>query len=151
SVGSEAGRSGFPARRRTGGLGRPDCVAARDDAVALCAALGHELVEADLPGLTGSVGSAIGTVFNAAMAWIVGYWIRVLGRQPEPGELEPLSQAYWEFGQRVSAADYLLAIEELQRFGRVVARFLQEVDVWLTPTLSTPPLRLGEMVSTPDD
>jgi amidase len=113
--------------------------------------LGHDVVERDLPGLTPAVGSAIGTVFNAATAWIVGYWIRVVGRRPEPGELEPLTTAFWESGQQVSAGDYLLAIEELQRFSRVVAAFLSDIDVWLTPTLSLPPLLLGEMMSTPDD
>ncbi|HEY1282437.1 MAG TPA: amidase [Acidimicrobiales bacterium] len=144
-------RIGFTSRTVDGGDGHPDCVAAVDDAVALCAALGHDVVERDLPGLTPAVGSAIGTVFNAATAWIVGYWIRVVGRRPEPGELEPLTTAFWESGQQVSAGDYLLAIEELQRFSRVVAAFLSDIDVWLTPTLSLPPLLLGEMMSTPDD
>ena len=40
----------------------------------------------------------------------------------------------------MTAADYLLAIEELRALHAVVARFLDGVDVWLTPTLSTPPL-----------
>jgi amidase len=152
-VGAHPGRLriGFTSRTADGGDGHPDCVAAVDDAVALCATLGHDVVERDLPGLTPAVGSAIGTVFNAATAWIVGYWIRVLGRRPGPGDLEPLTAAFWEAGQQVTAADYLLAVEELQRFSRVVARFLGDIDVWLTPTLSLPPLPLGEMVSTPDD
>ena len=64
------------------------------DAAALCESLGHEVVEADLPGLTPEVGSAIGTVFTAATAWIVGYWIRRLGRQPEADEIEPLTRAF---------------------------------------------------------
>ena len=152
-VGADPGRLriGFTARTPDGADGHPDCVAALDDAVALCAGLGHDVIECNLPGLTHAVGSAIGTVFNAATAWIVGYWIRVVGRSPDPDELEPLTAAFWEAGQQVSAADYLLAVEELQRFSRVVARFLADIDVWLTPTLSMPPLRLGEMVSTPDD
>ena len=60
----------------------PDCVAALDDAVALCASLGHDMIETELPGLTPEVGSAIGTVFMAATAWIIEYWIRRLGRRP---------------------------------------------------------------------
>ena len=51
----------------------------------------------------------------------------------------------------MTAADYLQAIEECQRFTRVVARFLTDLDVWLTPTLSTPPLAIGEMVSTAEE
>ena len=44
----------------------------------------------------------------------------------------------------MSAADYLLAIQDLQAFSRTVARFFTEVDLWLTPTLAAPPLPLAE-------
>ncbi|MFF7994486.1 amidase [Kitasatospora xanthocidica] len=129
----------------------PDCAAALDDAVRLCAGLGHRPAEAHLPGLTDEVSDAIGTVFGAAMAWIVAYWTRELGRPPRPEELEPYTRAYWERGRRVTAGDYLLAVTTLQSFARTVARFLTRYDLWLTPTLSQPPLPLGEMTSTEDD
>jgi len=152
-VGVDPGRLriGYTARTPQGAPAHPDCVAALDDAAALCAALGHEMIETDLPGLTPEVGSAIGTVFVAATAWIIQYWIRRLGRRPADDELEPLTRAYWDRGEQVSAARYLLAIEDCQAFARVVARFLTGVDVWLTPTLSTPPTRIGEITSTPEE
>ncbi|MEU1229570.1 amidase [Streptomyces sp. NPDC005828] len=129
----------------------PDCAAALRDAVQLCADLGHDLVEQDLPGLTDEVGEAIGTVFGAAMAWIVGYWIHELGREPAPQELEPYTRAYWEHGRRVTGGDYLLAVTTLQSFARTVAGFLARYDACLTPTLAQPPLPLGEMTSTEED
>jgi amidase len=152
-VGRDPGRLriAFTDRIAGGDLGHPDCVAAVRDAAELCASLGHELVEADLPGLTPQVGSAIGTVFSGATAWIVAYWIRRLGREPGPDELDPLTRAYWEMGRGISAADYLLAVEDCQAFTRVVAGFLTDVDLWLTPTLSTPPLEIGQITSTPDE
>jgi amidase len=152
-VGADPGRLriGFSARTAGGEPGHPDCVAALQDAAALCESLGHEVVEAALPGLTAEVGSAIGTVFDAATDWIVRYWSRRLGREPAEGELEPLTRAHRERGRQVSAADYLLAIEDLQAFARAIARFLTGVDVWLTPTLSTPPALLGEITSTEDE
>lgn len=152
-VGADPGRLriAHTPRTPTGDLGHPDCVAALDDAVALCASLGHELVEADLPGLDAQVGAAIGTVFDSATAWIVSYWTRHLGRDPGPDELEPLTRAYWEAGRRVTAAAYLLAIEDLQRFSRTVAGFLTGFDAWLTPTMSEPPAPLGEIVSSPQE
>ena len=119
-VGADPGRLriGFTPRTPDGSLGHPDCVAALDDAVRLCTELGHEMIELDLPGLDGATGAAIGTVFNAATAWIVGYWVRRVGRAPAPGELEPLTRAFWEMGRGITAADYLLAIEDLQVFAR---------------------------------
>lgn len=155
-VGRDPGRLrvAFTSRTPAGGLGHPDCVAALDDAVALCASLGHEVIEADLPGLDERTGAAIGTVFSAATSWIVRYWVERVGRDPEPGELDPLTVAYNEMGERVTAGEYLVAIERLQRFGRGVAGFLAPdagFDVWLTPTMSEPPPPLGEMVSTEEE
>jgi amidase len=157
-VGRDPGRLriAWSGRTASGELGHPDCVAALRDAVGLCEALGHELIEADLPGLTEPVGAAIGTVFNAATAWIVAYWIRRLGREPGPDDLEPLTRAFWEAGRTVSAAEYLLAIEETQRFSRTVAEFLggsaaAGFDAFLTPTMSEPPALLGEIASTPEE
>ena len=144
-------RIAYSSRTADGEPGHPDCVAALDDAVALCASLGHEMVEADLPGLDDAAGAAIGTVFHSATAWIVAYWTRHRGREPGPDELEPLTRAYWEAGKRVGAADYLLAVEDLQAFARTVARFLAGFDAWLTPTLSEPPALLGEITSTAED
>ncbi len=144
-------RVAFTPRTPQGALGHPDCLAALDDAAALCEQLGHEVIEVGFTGLNSSVGASIGTVFNAATAWIVGYWIRRVGREPRDGEIEPLTRAYWEAGKQVSAADYLLAIEDLQAFARAVAGFLTDVDVWLTPTMSSPPVPLGEIVSTPEE
>ena len=125
-----------------------DCLAALDDAVQLCSSLGHELVEARLPGLTPDVAAAVGLIFNAASAWIVRYWIRRLRRPPGGDELEPLTRAYWEMGENASASDYLLAIEDCQVFARGVAQFLTGVDVWLTPRMSSPPALIGEITST---
>jgi amidase len=152
-VGADPGRLriAFSARVADGSLGHPDCIAALDHAVGSCASLGHELVEADLPALDETTGGAIGTVFNAATAWIIRYWTRRLGRAPEDGDLEPITRAYWEAGQQVGAGEYLLAIEDLQSYSRRVAEFLEGFDLFLTPTLSEPPARIGEIVSTPEE
>jgi amidase len=131
--------------------GHPDCLAALADAAALLTELGHDVIEMGFCGITPRVGAAIGTLINAATSWIVRYWMRELSREPGPDELEPGTRALWEAGERVTAADYLLAVEDLQEFSRGVAAFLDDVDLWLTPTLSTPPLPIGEMNSTDDE
>jgi amidase len=144
-VGQDPGRLRIAWSPRTpgGGLGHPDAVAAVEDAVHLLQSLGHDLVEQDLPGLDGEVGSAIGTYFDASTAWIVEYWSRLLGRAPEPDELEEATWLRLEEGRRVPAAAYLEAVRVLQRFSRVVANFLTRYDGWLTPTMSAPPRLLG--------
>ena len=68
-----------------------------------------------------------------------------------------LGDPYWAppparpFGAEVTAADWLLAVGDVQRFSRRVARFFTGFDAFLTPTMSSPPLPIGAMVSTPDD
>ena len=125
----------------------PECVAAAHDAAALCAELGHEVVERDMTELTPDVGAAIGTVFSAGTAWTVAHWAHRLGRAPQDGELEPFTRLLYDHGRKIGAADYLLAVTTVQMFGRRIAEAFESFDVWLSPTLAQPPLPLGVMVS----
>jgi len=152
-VGADPGRLriGYTTRTPDGDQGHPDCVAAAGHAVRLCASLGHEVTETDWPGFTPEIGAAIGTMIYGATAWILRYWIGKVGREPGEDEIEPLTRALWQAGEKITAADWLLAVEDIQRFSRRVARFFTGFDAFLTPTMSSPPLPLGEMVSTPDD
>ena len=54
-------------------------------------------------------------------------------------------------GRKVHAPDYLLALQLLQGLGRVMASFLVDHHVWLTPTLGEPPVPLGTFDSPPDN
>jgi amidase len=129
----------------------PECVAALEHAVALCDQLGHHVEERWLRPITERVGAAISTGFGAAMSWIMAYWIRHQGREPGAGEIEPLTRAFWEHGRMLSAADWLIALEDLRAYAREVARFFTDFDVWLTPTLAQTPPFIGEMTATEDD
>jgi amidase len=144
-------RIAYTRRTADGTLGHPDCVGALDATLTTFDELGHDVVEAELPPFDEVTGNAIGTAFNAATAWIVAYWTRVLGRGPEPGELEPLTQCFWEMGREVRAAEYLQAIEALQRLSRRIADFLQTYDAFVNPTMSEPPAPIGEITSTPEE
>jgi amidase len=152
-VGTDPGRLrvGYSGKINDGSAGHPDCIAGLDTTVALLDQLGHEVSEITLPPLTEEEGEAIGTVFNSATAWIIDYWVRRLGRNPGPDDLEPLTRGYWGMGKQVSAGAYLRSIEVLQRYARRVAGFFSSQDLFLTPTVSAPPLPLGQMVSTEDD
>ena len=152
-VGADPGRLRIACTTRTpdGDRGHPDCVAGVGHAARLCASLGHEVTETGWPGFTPGVSAAIGTMIHAAAAWILRYWIRRVGRQPGTDEIEPLTRAVWQAGEKVTAAQWLLAVEDIQRFSRAVARFFASFDAFLTPTMSAPPPPIGTMVSTPED
>ena len=128
-----------------------DCVAAVEDAARLAESLGHHVVEG-APPLDGErLTPAFFTLWAAGCAWSVADWGRRIGQTPAAEHFEPLTWALAEMGARRSATDYLLAVQDLQRVARDVARFFETVDVWLTPTLAEPPLPLGSFDPTPDD
>jgi amidase len=149
-VGRDPGplRIAYSGKVNDGSLGHHECIAGLDLTIRLLDELGHRVSETSLPALSEEEGEAIGTVFTSATAWIIDYWVRRLGREPDADELEPLTRAYWDIGKQVCAAGYLRAIEVLQRYARRVAQFFAGYDVFLTPTMSAPPLAIGQMVST---
>lgn len=51
----------------------------------------------------------------------------------------------------VTAADYLLAVQDAQALGRTIARFFTDVDLWLTPTLAQLPVPIGHITGTGTD
>jgi amidase len=127
-----------------------DCVGAVRDAAALCAGLGHEVVESS-PALDG----------DAVTEWFMTLWsagcastldtIALLAGAIQPEQVEPLTWGLYEMGKQKSASDYLHALSGLQGVSREIGRFFIDYDVWLTPTLAEPPVPLGTFDSTTED
>jgi len=144
-------RVAFTSRAATGVPVHADCVRAVEDAAKLCADLGHDVSEAT-PELEGdAISQAFIAVWAAGTAWSIDDWARRTGQTPSADRFEPLTWALCEMGNRRSAADYLLAVQDLQRVSRQVARFFVDYDVWLSPTLAEPPPALGSFDPTPDN
>jgi amidase len=144
-VGAPPGRLriAFSTRTILGADVHPDCAEAVRDAATLCASLGHDVVEA-APAVDGELlWRAFTTMLAAGFAWAVDDWARRLGRPPTSDRFEPFVWAFTQRGRQVSAPEYLLVVQDLQRISRGVARFFADHDVWLTPTLGEPPVSLG--------
>ncbi|MBA7648854.1 6-aminohexanoate-cyclic-dimer hydrolase [subsurface metagenome] len=152
-VGAAPGRlrSAFNTEAFTGGVVHADCVSAVREAAALCADLGHEVVEAS-PAIVGEmVIQPFITVWEAGAAMAVDGYAFLTGRTATPDQFEPLTWALCERGRQSSAPAYLIAVTLLQRVARDIGRFLTDYDVWLTPTLAEPPVPLGTFDSPPDN
>ena len=153
-VGAPPGRLRIAVSTRPRGGQRvdPAWTSAAEQAARLLEELGHT-VELASPDALGDPGyaSSLSTVYWAAVGWILGYWRRRLGRPPGEDELEPQTRAYWESSRRVTAVEYLLAVEWLQRCSRRVAAWFSTYDAWVTPTLGGGPPLLGELVGTAAD
>jgi len=138
-VGADPGRLriAFTTTAASGVPVHADCVSAVSDAAALCADLGHEVVEA-APAVPGElVSQAFMTVWAAGCTWTID------GIAPNKDQFEPLTWALYEMGLQQNASAYLHAMTRLQMVSRKIAHFFLDYDVLLTPTLSEPPVPLG--------
>jgi amidase len=108
----------------------------------LCADLGHQVDEAN-PSIDGS---AVVPTFLTLIAGNTVVNLRghpTAGRPPAPGEVEAVTYATGQMGERISAADYVRATQTAHRLGRQMAAFHADWEVLLTPGLATLPPRLG--------
>ncbi len=144
-------RIAFTSKAATGVPVHADCVDAVRNAAALCADLGHEVVET-APKVDGEViGRVFMIIWSAGCAWTIDGAALALGRKATPDEFEPATWVMYEIGQQQSASAYLGAVTMLQGITRGVARFFVDYDILLTPTLAEPPLPLGSFDSPPGD
>lgn len=118
-----------------------DCAEAVREAAYLCEELGHAVEEAEPDFDIREAQRGFLTVFQANTMANIG---RVTGgKLPEEGMVEPLTRIFAERGLAMSAADYIRALQMLHRESRRIAGFFTRYDMWLTPTLATPPPPLG--------
>jgi amidase len=152
-VGAPPGRLriAFTTKASSGAPVNEECVSAAREAAALLVELGHEVVEAS-PEVDGEqLTRGFMTLWSAGCAWTIDDWARRIGRTPTAEQFEALTWALYEWGSQSKAPAYLLALQDLQRMARDIARFFAHYDVWLTPTLGEPPVPLGSFDSTADD
>jgi amidase len=128
-----------------------ECAAATAEAAHLLADLGHR-VEAAWPPelLSGELTPHVVTIVTAHQARDVDRFSRLLGRELGPGDMDCDNWAITERGRGVDARQYLEAVEALHRFQRAMAAWWEGgFDLLVTPTITTPPPRLGELVPDP--
>jgi len=139
-------RIGFSTTTPLGDPLDPACTAAVEATASLCESLGHDVVEAapDFDAL--DFWTRYTTVLAGGVAWALADWARRLDRPLEPEHFEPFVWAFAERGREQTAADYLLAIQDVQHHARQISAFYEDHDLWLTTTLGQPPVPLGTLV-----
>jgi amidase len=144
-IGADPGklRIAFTTRSPLGTEVHADCRNAVQHAAALCNDLGHEVMEAAPAFNAELLWQSFTTVLSAGSSWVINDWGRRTGRTPTSEFFEPFVWAFKQRGNQVSAPEYLLALQDLQRLTRDISRFFIDYDIWLTPTLGTPPVPLG--------
>ncbi|MGH6716867.1 MAG: amidase [Bradyrhizobium sp.] len=128
----------------------PEIAAAVRDVAALLGRLGHD-VEERTPVLPADPAAVMATIVGANTALSVRMAEQRFGRAMTDKDFEILTLAMARNAQQTNAADYVAAELAAFQISRTLAEFLATCDVFLSPTLCTPPLRLGELNSMSQD
>ena len=146
-VGKEPGklRVAFSTASLYGEHTDPDCARAVTEAAALLEELGHEVIEA-APALdTAALARGYLVQVAAGTAANVRGFETLLGRRSSPSDWEPATWFLVQLGEKLSALQLQQARDLHHAAAHTMARFHEAHDVWLTPTLAHPPVRLGEL------
>jgi amidase/6-aminohexanoate-cyclic-dimer hydrolase len=122
-----------------------DAESAVEEAARLMESLGHHVEEArpDFAGL--SLMQAWRVIPAVNLLLVVNARARALGREPAPGDVEPVTWEWMQLGRRLGADDYMAAVAQMHQVGRRLGEFLTRYDLLMSPTLGRPTLPLGVM------
>lgn len=154
-VGADTGRLriGVLDRHPLGNHIDPECAEAANDAARTLEGLGHH-VEAAHPAVLED--AEFSSRFMAIWATNMSLGIQRLGalagRPLTSEEVEPVNWAMSEFAKNLTATQFGAALGAINEYRRKLQGWWSEGwDLLLTPTLSEPPVRIGEHDATPDD
>jgi amidase len=118
----------------------PEAVAAVRHAAALLQRLGHDVAEA-APAVDGALlaRNYLHVYFGAVPAALA--WARAQGARDD--EFEPLTRVLGALGEGLSAGALATNLMQWNVHARALGAFLARHDLWLTPTLASPPVRHG--------
>lgn len=129
----------------------PECVTGVETTAKLLSDLGHEVTEASPPLATGEAAGLFLPMWASYLAWEIEAETERRGRPPKDDELQGLTWGFYEIGKTISASQFLALRVKAQAMSRRIGLFMQSYDVWLTPTLATPPIKNGMLDLTERD
>lgn len=143
-------RIAYTAEPLLGGHGvHADCVAALREATHLLADLGHEVEEARPPVQPEANALAFLTVIACEARAELDAYGQARGRRVRADEVETATYGLALLGSTVKAPEFIAAARHFQLAARAMAPFFSRYDVLLTPTLASPPARIGALQPPP--
>ena len=128
----------------------PEVARAVRDVATMLSGLGH-YVEERAPKLPHDPAPVISAIVAAHTALTLRLAERQHGRPIGPDDFERLTLASAHNGANAGAVDYVEAEIAAFEIGRALAMFFADIDVFLSPTLCRPPVKIGEIDSMATD
>ncbi|MBT6488411.1 MAG: amidase, partial [Deltaproteobacteria bacterium] len=138
-------RIAYWARPLFGSSSHPDCEMALGQAVAHLKDLGHTVETACPTYDRETLIRSYWTIITTSLAHAMESTVAVMGRQPTEEEIETPSWFLGEIGKKTPALELVRARSAIHQASRDVAAFFSDYDVFLTPTVAKPAVRVGEL------
>ena len=123
----------------------PDIVKATLETALMLQKLGHDVNE-DAPEVDGrSLALTYFSMYYGEVAADIDELAGVLGREVGHDDVETLTWTLGMLGRATSAFSFVKAIRKWGQASRAMARFHETYDVYLTPTMAHPPIRVGAL------
>ena len=123
----------------------PDVIAAFGEAVALLADLGHEVIEAAPPVEREAFSMAFLTALAGELRADIEFTAKTFGVKIRPGDYDASSFGMGLLGDGFTAADLIAAHRYLKLSARSILGFFDDIDVLMTPVLSSLPVKIGAL------
>lgn len=137
-------RIAFSTKSPVGGEVHPECIQAVTNAAQLLSELGHD-VEEDVPDYDGlELAKSYLTMVFAETAVELDHLRSMLGRKARRKDVEAVTWTLALLGRSFSAFEFAKAKNNWNTFSRAMQRFHQKYDIFVTPTIATPPPKIGE-------
>ena len=127
----------------------PECIRAVEQTVSLLEELGHEVEEAR-PEVDGqALAKGLLILYSAEVTTLFDALVQLLGRKVKPSDVETVTWTLGLLGRTYSAGQIVKSNREWELAGRIMGRFHETYDLYLTPTLAYPPIKIGELALKP--
>jgi amidase len=123
----------------------PEVIEAVKSVARLCESLGHHVEEAAPALNAAAISEASFALSGSSIAADILDRAKATGLTPGPDLLEPITLAFFGYGQMTKGMDVYRANHSLQTAAVTVARFMQTYDLILSPVLGAPPIELGQI------
>ena len=139
-------RIGFSTAAFLGHGLHPACADAVRDAAKLCEAMGHSVEEVNPDAPFAEMGAGVAKIVCGNVGARLAQIGAARGRMVLQNEVESDTWQLAEIGNAISASDYAASLQWLHRFARAFLMSLDAYDVFLTSTVGSPAVPLGDLV-----
>lgn len=138
-------RVGFTTNPLVGHAVHADCVAAVMETAKLLESLGHDVVESAPPIDREAFNRAFLIMICGEMNAALNESKALIGRAATRADVEITTWGLHLLGATITAGEFVESEHFLRSAARQIGQYFESVDVLLTPTIATPPVRTGEL------